>query len=186
MRYTMIRSLLLNKVLRLKGSYFESKQYILPMILMKLILFFVYVIPLLIIIPLFVGLVGLPVVGVVLLALLYTILFVLLFFVYPLLFFGKSRNSFTVLKNTCKFCIKNLKYSLLVVLIVLVVSVIVAVIISYISSGLTSLFSQFSISLLNQFLFILLFIVMKFVDIALTLWTETFSFITYKSKGLSS
>jgi len=180
LRYNMIKNVIINKQVGLFKSYLESKKFMFSLLFVKMLLFFLYAIPFVIIIPLFTGLINSSIVGVILLALLYAFLYVIFFFVYPVLYLAGSRNPFKVMKNTFKFCKRNLRYSLLAVVVVLFISIFVGVIASYISSNLTSLFSQVGVTWVVSLLLGILFVILKLIDITLTLWTELFSFISYK------
>ena len=180
-RYTMIRNLLTKKKVNLK-IYFESKKYTLSLVAIKIMLFFLYAIPLIILIPFFTGLTNSSLVGGILLALLYAMFYIVFFFVYPVLYLGGTRNPFKVMKGTFGFCRRNLRYSLMTIVVVLFVSIFIGVFSSYVSTNLTSLFANITVAWLNWIFVGLLVLFLKLIDITLSLWVKVFSFVSYKTR----
>jgi len=179
MRYTLIKNYVNDNKFKFKSFYKENKRYIMSLIVIKVFLLAVYAIPFAVFVPVFFKWFGVGFLSLLIPVILYIFLRVIFFFAFPLLYLGKRRNPFVVIKDSSNFFSKNKRYTFYCLIIVLVVTAILTLATSAMYSAARSWVGGGAEIL---FFAIIMFIIGALIDVTLKIWVETFSFVAYKTR----
>ena len=175
LRYNLVKNVIQKKKSNFKLAYKTAGKYLLSVFGIKILLTFIYLIPLVVFIP--IGLVYRPllILMIILVVITWVIFRFVFLFIYPTLFLKTNKGPVKTIKQTINYFNDNKKHVLLTGLFVFIVSIIAALIVNSLSSGLGSGFVGLTP------LIIVGLIVKSLVDISVILWSALFLFDNYQT-----